>query len=87
MHIFILCRALPKLVPRNMDLKKLFGGLATNVWYGIEEDLYLEAGALGLTMVTMKYFVGVGINVSSSGCRVGRRFIVGLEVSYQLIVT
>ncbi len=58
MLALILCRALPKLVPRNKDLKKLFEGLATNFWYGIEEDGFLEASALGSTVVMMKNFVG-----------------------------
>ncbi len=50
----ILCRALSRINPRNKDLR----GLATNVWYGIEEDVYLKASTLGSTVVTMKDFVG-----------------------------
>ena len=43
-------------------MKKLFGGLAMNFWYGIEEDVlatiandgFLVASALGSDMVTIK---------------------------------
>jgi hypothetical protein len=52
--VLILFRALPKFVPRIRDLKKLFGGHSKNVWYGIEEDWYLVASALGSTVVTKK---------------------------------
>jgi len=62
LHALILCRALPNLVPRNKDLKKLFGGLDTNFWYGIEEDVYLEASALGSAVVTMKNWRAIGWN-------------------------
>jgi hypothetical protein len=41
------------LVPRKNDLKKLFDG-PSRIWYGIEEDRYLEASALGSDVVTIK---------------------------------
>jgi hypothetical protein len=46
------------LVTRKKDLKKLFDGPSRNFWYGIEEDKYLEASALGSDVVTMKKFIG-----------------------------
>jgi hypothetical protein len=46
------------LVPKIRDLKKLFGGLSKNFWYGVEEDWYLVASALGSTVVTKKIFRG-----------------------------
>jgi hypothetical protein len=46
------------LLPKIRDLKKLFGGLSRNFWYGVEEDSYLEASALGSTVVTKKKFRG-----------------------------
>ena len=52
------CRARPILVPKIRDLKKLFGGLSKNFWYGVEEDWYLVASALGSTVVTKKIFLG-----------------------------
>ncbi len=51
-------RACPKWVARNSDLKELFNGPLRNFWYGIEEDKYLKASALGSDMVTIKKFVG-----------------------------
>ncbi len=50
----ISCRALPRIVPKIRDLKKLFGGRSRNFWYGVEEDWYLVVSALGLTVVTKK---------------------------------
>ena len=44
--------------PRNKVLKNLFGKLVTNFWYSIEEDVYLDASALGVPVVTMKCRVG-----------------------------
>jgi hypothetical protein len=44
------CRARPILVPKIRDLKKLFGGLSKNFWYGVEEDWYLGASALGVVV-------------------------------------
>ncbi len=52
------CRACPNLA-RNKALKKLFGGLALNFWYGVEEDVYLEATTLGSAMVTIKNLIGM----------------------------
>ncbi len=53
-----LCRALPKIVLRNKDLKKLFSRLATNFWYSVEDDVYLKASALlGSAVVTIKKIV------------------------------
>jgi hypothetical protein len=37
-------------------LKKLFNGPSRNFWYGVEEDKYLGASALGSDMVTKKNF-------------------------------
>ncbi len=51
-------RACPNLVPRNNDLKKLFDGLPMNFWYGIKEDGYLGASALGSDVLTIKTFIG-----------------------------
>ena len=42
------------MVPKNKALKKLFGGLAMNFWYGVENDVYLKASALGSAMVMIK---------------------------------
>jgi hypothetical protein len=42
------------LVARNSDLKELFGGLSTNLWYGVEEDKYLGANTLGSDVVMIK---------------------------------
>jgi len=72
--LIILHVALPKSVPKNTVMKKLFGGLATNFWYGIEEDVYLKASALGLALAMMKNYIGaVGLQVAgihvSSFCR------------------
>ncbi len=39
-------------------MKKLFDGLSTNFWYGIEEDGYLGAYAFGSDVVTIKKFIG-----------------------------
>jgi hypothetical protein len=50
-------RACPNLVPRNNDLKELFGGLSTNFWYGVEEDGYLGASALGSDVLMIKKIV------------------------------
>jgi hypothetical protein len=55
--VLILCRALPRVVPKIRDLKKLFGGRSKNFWYDFEEDWYLVASALGSTVVTKKKFV------------------------------
>jgi hypothetical protein len=55
-------------------LKKLLGGPSKNFWYGVEEDKYLGASALGSDMVTMKKFLGLNdksIDVSSSHRYVG----------------
>jgi hypothetical protein len=46
------------LVPKIRDLKKLFGGLSKNFWYGVEEAWYLGASALGVVVLTQKNFVG-----------------------------
>ena len=56
MLVLILCRALPRFVPKIRDLKKLFGGRSKNFWYGVEEDWYLVASALGSTVVMKKKF-------------------------------
>jgi len=46
------------LVPKIRDLKKLFGGLSKNFWYGVEEDWYLGASALGVVVFdTQKNFL------------------------------
>ncbi len=54
-----------------------------NFWYGVEEDVYLKASALGSALEMMEIFVGVagaqftGINESSFCWYVGeldRRF-------------
>ena len=58
MLVLMACRARPILLPKIRDLKKLFGGLSRNFWYGVEEDSYLEASALGSTVVTKKKFRG-----------------------------
>ncbi len=58
MLVLIFRRALPNSVLRNKALRKLFGGLATNFWYGVEEDVYLEASTLGLAVVMIKNLVG-----------------------------
>jgi hypothetical protein len=52
----IIGRALPRFVPKIRDLKKLLGGRSKNFWYGVEEDWYLEASALGSAVVTKKKF-------------------------------
>jgi hypothetical protein len=64
--------------PRKKDLKKLLEGPSRNFWYGVEEDKYLGASALGSDVVTMKKFhreAGIvndeSINVSSSHRYVG----------------
>ncbi len=57
MLIFMTCRACPNLVPMKKDMKKLFDGPFRNFWYGVEEDRYLEASALGSDVV-MKKIVG-----------------------------
>jgi hypothetical protein len=46
------------LVPKIRDLKKLLGGLSKNFWYGVEEDWYLGASALGIVVFDTKNFVG-----------------------------
>jgi hypothetical protein len=39
-------------------LKKLLGGLSKNFWYGVEEDWYLGASALGVVVFdTQKNFL------------------------------
>ena len=57
--VLMTCRACPSLVPRKKDLKKLLDGPSRNIWYGIEEDRYLEASALGSDVVMIKKFIGV----------------------------
>ncbi len=37
-------------------MKKLFGGLAKNFWFGVEEGVYLEASALGSAVVIIKKY-------------------------------
>ncbi len=54
MLVLIFCRARPRLVPKIRDLKKLFGGLSKNFWYGVEEDWYLGASVLGVVVLTQK---------------------------------
>ena len=78
MLILMTCRACPSLVPRKKDLKKLFDGPSRNFWYGVEEDKYLRASALGSDVVTKKKFcreTGIlnndSINISSSRRYVG----------------
>jgi len=76
------------------DLKKLFGGLSKNVWYGVEEDRNLVASNLGSAVVTVKkfcrcgrramdlftYLASVGtLSLARPSCD-GRRGVVGLEV-------
>ena len=58
MLVLIFCRARPRLVPKIRALKKLLGGLSKNFWYGVEEDWYLGASALGVVVLTQKNFVG-----------------------------
>ncbi len=70
MLVLIVRRALPRCVPKIRDLKKLFGGRSKNFWYGVEEDWYLEASALGVRCDEQKNSKGgrcaiVGNNVSS----------------------
>jgi hypothetical protein len=43
---------------KKKDLKKLFNGPSKNFWYGVEEDKYLGASALGSDVVIKKKFVG-----------------------------
>ncbi len=45
------------MVPRKKDLKKLLGEPSRNFWYGVEEDKYLGASALGSDVVTKKFFL------------------------------
>ncbi len=52
--VLMACRACPKWVTRNSDLKELFDGPSRNFWYGVEEDKYLKASTLGSNMVTIK---------------------------------
>ena len=56
MLILMACRARPILLPKIRDLKKLFGGRSKNFWYGVEEDGYLNASALGSHVVTINKF-------------------------------
>ena len=58
MPVLMTRRACPSLVTRKKDLKKLFDWPSRNFWYGIEEDKYLGASALGSDMVTKKKIVG-----------------------------
>ena len=54
MLVLIIRRALPGFVPKIRDLKKLFGGLSKNFWYGVEEAWYLGASALGVVVFGTK---------------------------------
>jgi hypothetical protein len=54
--ILIFCRAQPRLVPKIRDLKKLFGELSKNFWYGVEEVWYLGANALGSVVLDTEKF-------------------------------
>ncbi len=76
--VLITCRACPGLVPRKKELKKLIDGPSRNLWYGMEGDKYLGAGALGSDMVTKKKIcreTGIrndkSINISSSHRYIG----------------
>jgi hypothetical protein len=54
LFVLIVHRTCPKWVKRNGDLKELFSELSMNFWYGVVEDKYLKASALGSDVVTIK---------------------------------
>ena len=65
----MISRACLNLVPRNNDLKKLLaGGPSINFWYGVKEDGYLGASALGSVVLDTKQF-------RRTDWRASRRFV------------
>ncbi len=62
------------MVPKIRDLRKLFGGLSKNFWYGVEEAWYLGASALGSVVLDTEKF-------RRADWRASRRFVVSIYLA------